>query len=842
VIDDLTIENKRLREELRRLKISQSPYHLEKDKSFEVKIHSLPSKKRRELDDLLRNFASSLNESDDGTSSNSKDASKGTSNSYPSLLESATGSAQLNTSISSTSLSRPVDSAYASMSTSGPTSVSTRKHAGLGRAEPQSERAKEQKIHSFLDDIPEGFFPKHPVAMTERQKKKLVVRRLEQLFTGKVNGIVGDGSQPLQQQEVSKSAARADQGTRNPLASGEGVREAYILPQLMDMDNSGPCELSNESSNDTTTADLPEVAVDGTTGPTSPEQRPTRPLDLDPDRIQIPFDNVQYIRHLGLSTPQLITGDSGDAESDAQGWIYLNLLINMAQLHIINVTPDFVRSAVEDVSAKFQLSRDGRKIRWRGGTEGSRFSSDSDASSGKIHSPQDSDSLEESNRKRRKLEDSGHTKGRFASVPIRARKPGVSKASSAHNDIFHYKPLFNHRNSEESSIGLDDEASNMSYTPAYNSGTGRPSRPSLRWGQTSRSGSSSRQRREDGPIVFYNGANFCTDLSGDRGDISTPLHVTGVGKDGYSDHTRDALGCQPRPRAGGIERTTSGSLLHYRPFEELPEATVEDRTPTKGHNGSDIDLHIDPGVKWSSRDSSPVTPLVAFNASGLGGTQPADHFVVTVKTRRTKLDNTARPKLSAASHHARRLHHRIPKEFLQLFQNQEEEEDVMSKLAGMRATTSPSPNAVPAEVKTEIVSTHLKKLQPSELPAPMAFYSDDSSSDEESQWDESSDSGLSRLQQSVPKRYIPGIGTYSSKLSDEDQEMEDDDENEEEESDDSIDMLAAARELDPETVKAREKEFEMEVDRKLEELPAGSSAATVDGGSGYSSVSPVMSF
>lgn len=51
-----------------------------------------------------------------------------------------------------------------------------------------------------------------------------------------------------------------------------------------------------------------------------------------------------------------------------------------------------------------------------------------------------------------------------------------------------------------------------------------------------------------------------------------------------------------------------------------------------------------------------------------------------------------------------------------------------------------------------------------------------------------------------------------------------------EEDDESIDMLAQARELDPETVKAREREFEKETNRRvLQELPAGSSAATVDG-------------
>jgi hypothetical protein len=82
--------------------------------------------------------------------------------------------------------------------------------------------------------------------------------------------------------------------------------------------------------------------------------------------------------------------------------------------------------------------------------------------------------------------------------------------------------------------------------------------------------------------------------------------------------------------------------------------------------------------------------------------------------------------------------------------------------------------------------------------------------------------------------------SHARRISDEDIDMDDEDEAEDDsEVGTSIDMLAQAREADPETVRAREQEFEREVDRRiLEEVPAGSSAATVDGGSAYSSMSP----
>lgn len=66
VIDDLTIENKRLKEELRKFK-QKGPDSLRNDKLFEVKMHGLPSAKRRELEATLRDFTTKLERSGTGT-------------------------------------------------------------------------------------------------------------------------------------------------------------------------------------------------------------------------------------------------------------------------------------------------------------------------------------------------------------------------------------------------------------------------------------------------------------------------------------------------------------------------------------------------------------------------------------------------------------------------------------------------------------------------------------------------------------------------------------------------------------------------------------------------------
>ncbi|TVY13016.1 Frequency clock protein [Lachnellula arida] len=759
VIDDLTVQNKLLKERLRKYETTNSP-HLEKDKLFEVKIHALPSKKRQELEDLLRTFASNFSGSDDGTSTDSKGA-KGTGNSYPShLLGSASEPAQINASTSSTSNSRPVDSAYASMSTSEPISASTVNHQ---KAESQSKIAEKQNIDSFLDDIPEGLLPRHAVAMTERQKKKLVVRRLEQLFTGEVNGILGDHNQSLQQQEVSKSALRADQTGREPFASTEGIREALIKPQPVGVGKSTPPNFVNERSNDSsTTGHSSGATVDSNT---SPDQRPTRPLDLDPDRAQVPSDNVEYIRHLGFSTPQLISEDSSDAEPDAQGWIYLNLLISLAQLHIINVTPDFVRSAVEDVSSKFQLSRDGRKIRWRGGTGRSHISSDSDAST-RIHYPNDNDSLEESNSKRRKLDEPNtrrSAQGRFASAPIQAQDPVLSKAGSTLANALHYRPLFNHRSSEDYSTSSNDD-SNTSYNPGGDTGEGRVSRSAHLRSHKCWPESPGQQCRQEGPLVFYNGTKFFTDLSGDHGNISTPRHFTGV--ENHGGYAVNALGCSSRESRPAILRTPSGSLMQYRPFKDY-SGDIVNQLSEKPHTTDN--LAIEPGVKWSSCNPPTASSLMAFNASGLGGTRPADHFAVTVETRRTKLDSTAQPKssrFSATGSHTRRFQHSIPRASLDLFRDSEQEHTTDILL-----------------VKTEVVSTQFHQLEPSELPAPSGYYAE-SSSYEDSGCSSSSYSGISHLRRPISPeqgRSTRAIGmqlSHAQRTADEDIDMDDDDDSE----------------------------------------------------------------
>jgi hypothetical protein len=824
VIDDLTIENKKLRERLRRYERSHSS-HLEKDKLFEVKVHALDPRKKRELEETLHAFASSI----------SKDESTSTSTSLAPVKDSRGPTATArhtsrNPSSLSTSNSRFVDSAYASLSTSGALSSSASNNVGIQKKKDNSPLtvSKEAKVQSFLDDIPPGLFPKHSTVMSERSKKKLVVRRLEQLFTGNIKIAGGSNSQPLQQQGVSESAAQDDRRvieSRGQQVSAEGLREAHILSREMELERAVVSKLPRTSSTDS--GSQADGSANSTDTPSSPNQRPTRPLDLDPDRAQVPADNMEYIRHLGISTPDMVPQDFMHAAAeDGHGWVYLNLLINMAQLHIINVTPDFVRSAVTELSTKFQLSQDGSKIRWRGGTEGTELTSDSGGDNALRFSPSDSDSLDEGSKKRRKLDNEQYQRsgpeqtlkqGRFSAVPIAENGQTRQIHFNERQNTIHYKPLFAHQSSsQEDEMSLDDSASQDSFVVPDKSGTGITSNPAGLPGRRSQSSSSSKRKRTDGAIVFYSGAQFCTDLSGDREDISTPIHVDDVGVDGFSNHSHNALGCQMNQKSRpSPSRSSSGSALSLRPLRNSsigddPLSNMKTRSETFDSPMNDM-ADFDFSPQWTAEEQQGFTPL-SLDACGLGGTRPADHFAVMVKTRRRKVDGKTRMRLSkfsAPGPKTQRFFHNISKSSLDLFRDSDRTVDNES---GTYAPVE-NGNSVDLPLRSEIISTRVQHLEPSDLPPPATYHGTFTSSTEWSGDTSSDDDRDERLVIRQRSRFAHWALSSASlddavRCSNDDEDVSEEDIEESDTS--SIDMLAHARGSDPQSVAAREQQYERE--------------------------------
>ena len=845
VIDDLTVENKRLKEELKKYK-QAGPDVLRKDKLFEIKMHGLPKHKKRELEATLRAFAASLDGSIGASSSLRHQDSAGNVKDTDSGASKSTHSRPVDSAYASKSAhSRPVDSAYASMSTA-PSSAAPKSfraqlpNPSIGpRPHPSLSSADHQKVDGSRQDTPHGLLPRH-VIMSDKERKKLVVRRLEQLFTGKISGRTVERSPSVQ---PADTPAQPDSTSSEPPKDPEAAREAHIQPlnyARKQGRRSGNCnsvsvagDRTAESGGDGGRHDSGSGSGSGSggggsggrsgsgnnTSPTTylaPEQRATSALDLDPDRVQVPSENMDYIRHLGLDPNKAPGGKkarSQDVSPDADGWVYLNLLCNLAQLHMINVTPSFIRAAVSEKSAKFQLSPDGKKIRWRGGTDGTKFSSDSSGeNSQKSPSIDDTD---ESNgaggRKRQKTTTSG---GVLTSVSSTTKdsKSGPN-AGSGSFDNFHYKPIFAGQSSSNKTSFIES-GSQASSVEMEESKLGKDSY----WGFSGTGSSQRRKRRHDGAIIYYSGAPFCTDLSGDPVDLPSPTYPEPADQ---KERSRD-LPIRPR--------TLSGSSIPIRPLSDDEEAVKAalGLNPLDIADDGDTDMVVIDSISddgfdfpWSNEpDTATTRPMesVCLEASGLGGVVPDDHFAVAVTTRR--------PISSGGGGGVASMHAHRP-------DTPDAAESIARRLAGM-TTTSPVPSDLQARggaratatatntatappVGIGYLSGRIRRLKPVPLPQPAMFlppFRSDSDSDGEDDGLESGDEddsdhdlvseGLTS-QRVNPHRsdvtYPDGHG-----LSSEDEAMEEDrDGNEEDEDEDD-----EAEEDDDEEEDEEEEEEESE--------------------------------
>ncbi|EJP62033.1 frequency clock protein [Beauveria bassiana ARSEF 2860] len=141
IIDDLTIELRNLREELRLYK-AQGPYLLRNEQLFEVKYNNLSKRKRRELEAALNIFAGSMAD----LTTQSKESRRRVDLLPDSGLEPLpTSSQQLKT--------QPSDSAYTSMlADCNSSQISLCRTASMQRT-----RSAKQKVEKYLGSIPADF-------------------------------------------------------------------------------------------------------------------------------------------------------------------------------------------------------------------------------------------------------------------------------------------------------------------------------------------------------------------------------------------------------------------------------------------------------------------------------------------------------------------------------------------------------------------------------------------------------------------------------------------------------------------------------------------------------------
>ena len=822
VIDDLTIQNKKLKRRLRKYERYSNP-QMQSDKVVEIRTFNMPADKKRELEEVLKKFTLTLEGSQSGTPS-----AAGVQRSNRAIRQTRKSQSHTSTKFG--------DSAYASMSFSrGGLNSNTPSGQGTNQPPPPNQHAapgsgpqqsvpgsshqhsvpdsshqqsapdfshqQDQTIRSYLKDIPAGLLPRSgPVAMTERAKRKLVVRRLEQIFAGR-NSAIGGHQHPQQQQEVSQSAAQADRKAiedRGQTANEEGAREAQIMHEIIEGQN------NNEPPKDSYMPVDVEMIVQQDFASDSFEQRPTRPLDLDPFRAQVPAENIKYFRHLGFSP---LDFGSTDAHPDGHGWIYLNLLINMAQLHTLNVTADFVRKSVAEFSDKLEVSLDGRRLRWSGGTHLTRTSSDS--------SPENGHGMAGTNPSKSDLKKKRKSKLSTAISSNDGSSENVSKSTP--NKKLYYTPLFFHRQEMDDDMSDDDDSLFSSQPPALAGGSSGLVSSSMH------TASAAQKKCEDGPMIFYNRTNFCTDLSGDpRGkNLVRPIQST-YGR----------LDVAPIGEGSDVYENVETLLEGRGPLSQA-QLPVTDEMQVDSRSTSGVEMDIDrPATLPSVSSNEHSSDVIDFEASGIGGVVPGDNFSIRVQTRRGV--NSKRGELNTMK--SPRHSKPYPQGIRDILKRGED-------------TSRSSPGKDQRIVREHVVSERRKQLPPSALPPPSFLptqspETDDEDSAEDSGVDEDlsvSAAALAAVHRPLPSAAPQLVDWPACANEDSSEESEDDDDDDEESSagsdgssSGSVDLLATAREVDPMAIRVQEREYDSQVaDRLAEEIPTGSSAATAGGGSGF---------
>jgi hypothetical protein len=535
----------------------------------------------------------------------------------------------------------------------------------------------------------------------ELKKMRLVVRRLEQLFTG-VDATVGD-RRVMQQQDISDMAAAEDKKEREKYEAhiGKiGAREASLM--------SPPTGMGN--TNDTGSNESLVMNSD------KPEQRPTRPIDLDPSREQIPSDNIEYLTHMTESSTK-------DGPNTQGGWVYLNLIINMAQLHTINVTPPFIKKAIASVSTKLELSADGRMVRWRG-YDGSQSGSSMAGDTSSDHSP---GPLGNRNANGKAFESGSESRSLSYGSGSGSGLGGVGgwpQVQESHK--FHYRPIF------AGSQSFEDDSSSCITSDT-------DSQEQQKRSSSHESGGTGSTRRDTGPIIFYKGGGFCTDLSSQALRQDEELNEEQPTR--YVRATSRPLGSNgsqyPPPPS-----TKNESPL-YQPGSVIPEEDVMEI------DRDEAIMEFSPEFPATHHPATVPPAPIEFEASGIGGVLPADNFAINCETKHYLLpEQYGRLPVSRSIALKKRILHRIPKSAIEAFHEEEASEaseaNEASEVGGVTNATSPrspkrhsiSHGPGPTTLRHEILSTSTTRLPPSSLPPASYIFSPSEYSSSQGETDE----------------------------------------------------------------------------------------------------------
>ncbi|ODQ56475.1 hypothetical protein SAICODRAFT_109284 [Saitoella complicata NRRL Y-17804] len=305
----------------------------------------------------------------------------------------------------------------------------------------------------------------------------------------------------------------------------------------------------------------------------------------------------------------LVTANKELQGADTHGWVYLNIITNLAHLHLMNVTLPFVRAAVEKFSTRLELSEDGGMIRGRMGVlergasetpsleSGERSAGESGSGSGSGSSRGSGCGRGSGSGSGGKTMGSGSNTGSgsgaatsapstlsrsrsiFSSVIGQEQTPITVTSAGAHGEVGQTQTLSMGKTEKARETGSKKAEAWLSGAASVAKGPlpampPNMQRPMLatRREKAQDSGEETTTEEEDkdfGPIVFFEGG-ICADYSREKGKM--PRDIS------YERATEDVIGLRSDEDDAKLPLTSREALMALPAVEEMdvPDLVVDD--------------------------------------------------------------------------------------------------------------------------------------------------------------------------------------------------------------------------------------------------------------------------
>ncbi|KAM0746729.1 hypothetical protein T439DRAFT_329432 [Meredithblackwellia eburnea MCA 4105] len=212
-----------------------------------------------------------------------------------------------------------------------------------------------------------------------RQKKKLAQPSTSSFVPHKLRSQLPakDTERPVQEDDLLIASGSSDRYHHSSGSDREKAPKddslALLVVEMIELLFEESLPIIVESSGQSSSDDSDPERKEKRSREKEKTKPPSPPGTLNAEPSPLPAhssSNTHYLREM-LKAPPSSSSNSASASSTSRStiaspWLYLNLLLNFAGVHRLNVSIAFVRQALRTKSRYIEVSDDGSKVRWLG--------------------------------------------------------------------------------------------------------------------------------------------------------------------------------------------------------------------------------------------------------------------------------------------------------------------------------------------------------------------------------------------------------------------------------------------------------------------------------------------